>query len=52
MAYNFSASILRALGDGRTPLYAMIIAAITNIALDLFFVLILGFGISGAAAAT
>lgn len=52
MAYNFSTSILRALGDGRTPLYAMIIAAITNIALDLFFVLILGFGISGAAAAT
>ena len=52
MAYNFSASILRALGDGQTPLYAMIIAALTNIALDLLFVLVLGLGIGGAAAAT
>lgn len=52
MAYNLSASILRSLGDGKTPLYAMIVAASVNILLDLFFVLGLGFGISGAAAAT
>ena len=52
MAYNLSASILRSLGDGKTPLYAMIVAAVINIILDLFFVLGLGFGISGAAAAT
>ena len=52
MAYNLSASILRSLGDGRTPLYAMIVAAVVNIVLDLFFVLELGFGIGGAAAAT
>lgn len=52
MAYNLSASILRSLGDGKTPLYAMITAALVNIALDLFFVLVLGLGIGGAAAAT
>lgn len=52
MAYNLSASILRSLGDGKTPLHAMIVAAIVNIILDLLFVLVFGFGISGAAAAT
>lgn len=52
MAYNLLASILRALGDGKTPLNAMIVAALTNIALDLLFVLVFGFGIAGAAAAT
>ena len=52
MAYNLSASILRALGDGRTPLHAMIVAAITNIILDFIFVLIWGWGIAGAAIAT
>lgn len=52
MAYNLLATVLRSLGDGKTPLHAMIVAAIVNIALDLVFVLILGFGISGAAIAT
>ena len=51
MAYNISASILRALGDGRTPLYAMIVASITNIVLDLLFVLVFHMGIAGAAIA-
>ncbi|MCM1297775.1 MAG: MATE family efflux transporter [Muribaculaceae bacterium] len=52
MAYNLLAAILRSLGDGQTPLHAMIVAAIVNIVLDLLFVLVLHFGISGAAAAT
>lgn len=52
MTYNLMATILRSLGDGRTPLYAMIVAAIANIMLDLLFVLVLGLGISGAAVAT
>lgn len=52
MAYNLLASILRALGDGKTPLYAMIVASIVNIVLDLLFVLGFGLGIGGAAAAT
>lgn len=52
MAYNFLATILRSLGDGKTPLHAMIVAALTNIALDLLFVLVFGWGIAGAAVAT
>ena len=52
MAYNLLATILRSLGDGQTPLYAMIVAALTNIALDMLFVLVFHWGIAGAAAAT
>ncbi|MBE6695721.1 MAG: MATE family efflux transporter [Ruminococcaceae bacterium] len=51
-SYNMSASILRAFGDGRSPLIAMIIAAILNIALDLTFVLLFDMGIFGAALAS
>ena len=52
MSYNLFATVLRSLGDGRTPLLAMIVAAVINILLDLLFVLGFGFGIGGAAAAT
>ena len=52
MAYNMSASILRAFGDGKTPLIAMGIAAITNIVLDITFVIYFKWGIFGAAIAT
>lgn len=52
MLYNLLACILRALGDGRTPLNAMIVASFTNIVLDILFVLVFHFGIAGAAAAT
>ncbi len=52
MAYNLLASVLRALGDGRTPLHAMIVAALTNIVLNMLFVLVFRLGIAGAAVAT
>lgn len=52
MAYNLLACVLRSLGDGKTPLNAMILASLTNIALDLLFVLVFRWGIAGAAAAT
>ncbi len=51
-AYNFLASILRALGDSKTPLYAMIVAALINVGLDLLFVMGFHWGVAGAAAAT
>ena len=51
-AYNLAGGILRALGDGKTPLYAMAVAAGTNIALDLLFVMVFHWGIVGAAVAT
>jgi len=52
MAYNLLACILRALGDGKTPLHAMIVASFTNIVLDILFVIVFHWGIAGAAAAT
>ena len=52
MAYNLLATVLRSLGDGQTPLYAMILAAICNIVLDLVFVLMFRWGVAGAAAAS
>lgn len=52
MSYNLLASILRALGDGKTPLYAMVAASVINIGLDLLFVLVFHWGIAGAAIAT
>lgn len=51
-AYNTAAAILRALGNSRTPLVAIVLASIANIALDLFFVGMLRMGIEGVAAAT
>ncbi|MEL7587894.1 MAG: MATE family efflux transporter [Prolixibacteraceae bacterium] len=45
-------SILRGLGDSKTPLYFMIISALMNVALDLLFVLFFKWGIAGAAFAT
>ncbi|MCI8395903.1 MAG: MATE family efflux transporter, partial [Acutalibacter sp.] len=48
-AYNLLASILRALGDSKTPLYAVVLATFVNIALDLLFVMGFHWGIGGAA---
>ncbi len=51
-AYNMAAAILRAFGDGKSPLIAMLIAACLNIGLDLLFVLVFHFGVFGAAIAS
>ncbi len=50
--YNYASSMLRSLGDSRTPLYFLIFACFVNIGLDLLFVNVLGMGIFGAALAT
>lgn len=47
--YNIAAAILRALGNSKRPLHAMIIASMGNIILDLLFVVKLNMGIAGAA---
>lgn len=52
MFYNMVASILRALGDSKTPLVALAIASLLNIALDLLFVIVCGWGAAGVAWAT
>ncbi len=50
--YNYSSSMLRALGDSKTPLYFLIVACLLNIVLDLLCVYVLGMGVFGAALAT
>lgn len=50
--YNLLASFLRALGNSKIPLYFLILAAVLNIFLDLFFILVLRMGTKGAAVAT
>ena len=52
MLYNLFASVLRSLGDSKTPLHAMIVASLTNIGLDLLFVIVFKWGIAGAALGT
>lgn len=52
MFFNYCSSVLRAVGDSKTPLKAMVLASITNIVLDMIAVFLLGWGIAGAAAAT
>lgn len=50
--YNMISSILRALGDSKTPLYFLIVSSILNVILDLFFIINLSLGVAGAAYAT
>lgn len=50
--YNYYASLLRAVGNSAVPLYFLVVSAVTNILLDIFFVMVLNWGIEGAAAAT
>lgn len=50
--YNLTAAILRAFGDSKTPLLAMMIAAALNVLLDLLFVLVFHWGVFGAALAS
>ncbi len=50
--YNATAAVYRSLGDSKTPLYFLIISTISNIFLDLLFVLQFGWGVEGVAIAT
>lgn len=50
--YNGVSSVLRALGDSKTPLFFLIFASIINVVLDLIFVLVFQWGVVGAGVAT
>lgn len=50
--FQGTSAIMRGLGDSRTPVYFLVVSTIMNIGLDLFFVLVLDWGIKGVAAAT
>lgn len=50
--YNYFASILRAVGNSKIPLIFLAIASITNIVLDIYFIVEMHLGVAGAAIAT
>lgn len=50
--YNFTAGVLRALGDSRTPVMWQIAASLVNIVLDVIFILVFHLDVFGAALAT
>lgn len=50
--YNMTAAILRSLGDSRTPVVFLVMAAVLNIFLDLLCIIAFHMGVSGAAVAT
>ena len=52
MLYNMGTNILRAIGDSKRPLYFLIAASLVNIALDVVFIAVFGWGVAGAAWAT
>lgn len=52
LIYNIGAGILRAVGDSRRPLFFLIVSCMTNIVLDIVFVVFLHMNVAGAALAT
>lgn len=52
LLYNYSAGLLRAIGDSKTPLYVLCVASILNVILDIICITKFSLGVKGAAIAT
>ncbi len=52
VAYNMCASLLRSVGNSKTPLLFLVISSALNIVMDIVFIVVFHWGIIGAAAAT
>lgn len=50
--YNVYSAALRGVGDSRAPFWSILVSSVANVALDILFVAVLGWGVQGAAAAT
>lgn len=50
--YNYHSAALMAIGDSKTPFYALAISSVLNVVLDVLFVGPMGMGVGGAALAT
>lgn len=50
--YNYLSSMLKALGDSKSPLYFLIVSTIINVVMDILFVCVIPMGVMGAALAT
>lgn len=52
VAYNMCASLLRSVGNSKTPLFFLVISSILNVMMDIVFIAVFHWGVIGAAAAT
>lgn len=52
LIYNFAASVLRAVGDTKRPMYFLTIAGVLNVLLNLLFVIVFKMDVAGVALAT
>ena len=52
LLYNLASSIIRSLGDSKTPVFFLILSSLLNVFLDLYTIIVLGMGVKGAAYAT
>lgn len=52
MLYNLTASLLRSVGDSKTPLYLLLFSSVLNVGLDLLFIIVFKWDVAGAAIAT
>lgn len=50
--YNVLSGVLRSVGDSQTPFYCLVISSISNIILDILFVVIIQMGVKGVGVAT
>ena len=50
--YNMCSAVLRALGDSKTPLIAIIVSSVINVGLNWITIFVLGMGVDGPAYAT
>lgn len=52
VAYNMCASLLRSVGNSKTPLFFLVISSVLNVGMDIVFIAVFHWGVIGAAAAT
>lgn len=52
VAYNMASGVMRSLGDSKTPVIFLALAALLNVALDVLLILVFHMGVRGAALAT
>ena len=50
--YNVAAALLRAVGNSKVTFYAVSVSTVVNVALDLLFIVVFGWGVKGGALAT
>ena len=52
VVYNVYSAVLQGMGDSKTPFWAIVVSSVVNVLLDILFVVILHYGVKGAAAST